>query len=176
MTTTVTTALTAGNRSVDIEGATLVYRRLGDSETGAPPLLCLQHFRGNLDNWDPAMVDRLATDREVMLLANRGVGASTGVVPDNVEDMARDVLRFIDALGQAQLEAITRPGSPTPCSSPATCRTPSSASTRTPATGSSTSTRSSSPTTSARSSTAADAGNDADPAPSPRSRTPGTRP
>src|SRR3954454_14529281 len=100
------TAVTAENRSVEIEGATLVYRRFGDSDSDAPPLLFLQHFRGNLDNWDPALVDRLAADREVILLANRGVGASTGVVPDNVEDMARDVLRFIDALGLRQVDLL----------------------------------------------------------------------
>jgi hypothetical protein len=28
--------------------------------------------------------------------------ASTGVVPDNVTDMTRDVLRFVDALGFEQ--------------------------------------------------------------------------
>jgi len=100
------TAVTAENRSVEIEGATLVYRRFGDSDSDAPPLLCLQHFRGNLDNWDPSLVDRLATDREVILLANRGVGASTGAVPDNVDDMARDVLRFIDALGLRDVDVL----------------------------------------------------------------------
>jgi pimeloyl-ACP methyl ester carboxylesterase len=94
----VATAVTAENRSVDLGDATLVYRRFGDRTSDAPPLLCLQHFRGNLDNWDPALVDRLAGDREVILLANRGVGASTGAVPDNVDDMARDVLRFIGAV------------------------------------------------------------------------------
>ncbi len=99
-------AQTVGNRSVEIDTATLVYRRLGDRTTDAPPLLCLQHFRGNLDNWDPALVDRLATDREVILLDNRGVGGSTGVVPDNVEDMARDALRFVDALGLAQIDLL----------------------------------------------------------------------
>jgi pimeloyl-ACP methyl ester carboxylesterase len=99
-------ALTAQNRSVEIDAATLVYRRFGDSQSDAPPLVCLQHFRGNLDNWDPALVDRLATDREVVLLDNRGVGASTGVVPDNVDDMARDVLRFIDALGLEQVDLL----------------------------------------------------------------------
>jgi hypothetical protein len=52
--------------------------------------VCLQHFRGNLDFWDPVLVDRIAQDREVVLLANRGVGSSTGVVLDNVTDMARD--------------------------------------------------------------------------------------
>src|ERR1700742_4282017 len=100
------TALTATNQTVEIDGAALVYRRFGNRESDAPPLLFLQHFRGNLDNWDPALVDRLIEDREVILLGNRGVGASTGRVPDNVEDMARDVLRFVDALGLEQIDLL----------------------------------------------------------------------
>jgi pimeloyl-ACP methyl ester carboxylesterase len=104
--TPIATQLTAENRSVDIEGATLVYRRFGTAETDAPALLCLQHFRGNLDNWDPALVDRLATEREVILVDNRGVGGSTGVVPDNVADMARDVLSFVDALELRQIDLL----------------------------------------------------------------------
>jgi pimeloyl-ACP methyl ester carboxylesterase len=104
MSTTATgAALTAENRSLEIDAATLRYRRFGD---GAPPLICLQHFRGNLDNWDPALVDPLAADREVILLDNRGVGGSTGVVPDNVEDMARDALRFIDELELVQVDLL----------------------------------------------------------------------
>ena len=58
------------------------------------------------DNWDPVLVDRLAQDREVILHANRGVGASTGVVPDTVSDMARDVLRFVDALPLRQIDLL----------------------------------------------------------------------
>src|SRR5215211_3790920 len=84
--------LTAENRAIEVDGDSFVYRRFGNDLTDAPPLVCLQHFRGNLDFWDPTLVDRVARDREVILLANRGVGASTGVVPDNVTDMARDVL------------------------------------------------------------------------------------
>ena len=53
-----------------------------------------------------ALVDRLAQDREVILLANRGVGASTGVVPDNVTDMTRDVLSFVDTLGLGQIDLL----------------------------------------------------------------------
>ena len=98
--------LTAENRSVEIDGATLVYRRFGNRKPGAAPLVCLQHFRGNLDFWDPILVDRIAQDREVILLANRGVGASTGVVPDNVAEMARDVLRFVDALGLREIDLL----------------------------------------------------------------------
>ena len=73
--------LRAENRSVDVDGDSLVYRRFGNTQSDAPPLLCLQHFRGNLDNWDPALVDRLGQARQVILLANRGVGASTGSSP-----------------------------------------------------------------------------------------------
>src|SRR3954467_6097943 len=98
------TALTASNRAVEIDGATLVYRRFGPRERDAPPLLFLQHFRGHLDNWDPALVHRLAGAGGVILLANGGVGASPGAVPDNVGDMARDVLRFVDALGLRQID------------------------------------------------------------------------
>jgi pimeloyl-ACP methyl ester carboxylesterase len=98
--------LTAENRSIEVDGDSFVCRRFGNKQTDAPPLVCLQHFRGNLDFWDPTLVDRVARDREVILLANRGVGASTGVVPDNVTDMARDVLLFVDALGLGQIDLL----------------------------------------------------------------------
>src|SRR6478736_4055102 len=87
--------LTAENLSLEVGDVSFVYRRFGNAQTAAPALVMLQHFRGNLDNWDPALVDRLAQDREVILVDNRGVGGSTGVVPDNVADMARDVLHFV---------------------------------------------------------------------------------
>ena len=98
--------LTAENRSVDVDGERFVYRRYGNTDTLALPLVCLQHFRGNLDSWDPALVDRIAPHREVVLLANRGVGASTGAVPDNVRDMARDALRILDALSLNQVDLL----------------------------------------------------------------------
>src|SRR3954468_2978757 len=84
--------LTAENLSVEVGDVSFAYRRFSNAQTGAPPLVMLQHFRGNLDNWDPALVDRLAQDREVILVDNRGVGGSTGVVPENVTTMARDAL------------------------------------------------------------------------------------
>jgi pimeloyl-ACP methyl ester carboxylesterase len=98
--------LTAKTESAEIDGATLVFRRFGNQQTGAAPLVCLQHFRGNLDFWDPILVDRVGQEREVILLANRGVGSSTGTVPDNVTDMARDVLRFVDALRLEQIDLL----------------------------------------------------------------------
>jgi pimeloyl-ACP methyl ester carboxylesterase len=105
-TTDVGSQLTAENMAVEVAGDSFAYRRFGNTWATALPLLCLQHFRGNLDSWDPELVDRIAGRREVILLANRGVGSSTGVVPDNVRDMTRDALHFIDALGLKRLDVL----------------------------------------------------------------------
>lgn len=99
-------ALTAENRSIEIDAATLVYRRFGTSETDAPPLLCLQHFRGNLDNWDPALIDALAADRRVVAFDNVGVGGTTGATPNTVEAMAHDAIAFIDAIGLERVDLL----------------------------------------------------------------------
>src|SRR4029077_5802710 len=104
-TTDTETQLTAKNKSVKLGGDTFVYRRFGNTQR-TPPVLFLQPFRVNLAFWDPILVDRIAEDREVILLANRGVGASTGVVPDNVTDMARDVLRVVDVLGLKEVDLL----------------------------------------------------------------------
>jgi pimeloyl-ACP methyl ester carboxylesterase len=48
------------NQSVSTaNGVNYVYRDTGHGE-GVVPLVLLQHFRGNLDNWDPALIDALA--------------------------------------------------------------------------------------------------------------------
>ena len=99
--------LTTQNRSIELDGDMFVYRRFGTAPTDVPALLCLQHFRGNPDRWDPAaLVDRLAQGRQVILLDNRGVGGSTGTVPDHVTDMARVALAFTDALGLKQVDLL----------------------------------------------------------------------
>jgi pimeloyl-ACP methyl ester carboxylesterase len=73
------------------------YRRFG-SGSGLP-LLCLQHFTGTMDNWDPAVTDPLAQGREVILFDNAGVGRSSGSVPNTMADMAAHALAFLDGLG-----------------------------------------------------------------------------
>jgi pimeloyl-ACP methyl ester carboxylesterase len=94
----VATYVEAENQMVHAgNGVDYAYRITGDS--GAPPLIMLQHFRGNLDNWDPALVDALARNRQVITFDNRGVGGSSGRTPSTVAHMARDALEFLDALG-----------------------------------------------------------------------------
>jgi len=84
-------------------GIDYAYRDTGE---GAVPLVLFQHFRGNLDNWDPALIDALATDRRVITFDNAGVGGSTGTTPDSVEQMARDAIAFIAAMELGQVDLL----------------------------------------------------------------------
>jgi pimeloyl-ACP methyl ester carboxylesterase len=79
-----------------VNDTTYAYRDCGCGD--GPPLLLLQHFRGSLDNWDPALVDALAAGRRVITFDNRGVAGSSGSTPHTVEEMARDALAFLGAL------------------------------------------------------------------------------
>ncbi|MEU2228431.1 MULTISPECIES: alpha/beta hydrolase [unclassified Streptomyces] len=85
-------------------GITYAYRRCGPSN--APPLLLLQHFRGTLDSWDPALVDALAAERDVIALDNAGVALSTGQVCRSVRDLAVDTLAFMTALDLRRVDLL----------------------------------------------------------------------
>ena len=84
-------------------GVEYAYRELGE---GAVPLVLLQHFRGNLDNWDSALVGALGADRRVVTFDNAGVGASTGRTPSTVEPMAHDAIAFIETMGVQQVDLL----------------------------------------------------------------------
>jgi pimeloyl-ACP methyl ester carboxylesterase len=92
----VTERIEAPNRLVSAaHGIDYAYRDVGD---GTGPLVLLQHFRGNLDNWDPALIDALARSRRVVTFDNAGVGGSTGTTPNTVTQMAVDAIAFLDAM------------------------------------------------------------------------------
>src|SRR5207253_480202 len=98
MTTTLTSSnITAPTLFVEVANQTYAYRRFGNG--AGPPLLCLQHFTGSLDNWDPAVTDPLASARQVILFDSAGIGRSTGTVPETVAGMATHALAFLDCLG-----------------------------------------------------------------------------
>jgi pimeloyl-ACP methyl ester carboxylesterase len=88
---------TAPTQFVDVDGARLAYRRFG--KAGGVPLVFLQHFVGNLDSWDPKVIDGFAKDREVILFDNAGVASSSGEVPNNIQDMAKYAAGLLQALG-----------------------------------------------------------------------------
>src|SRR5262245_20539209 len=95
-TATAGSAATAPTEFVRVKDETYAYRRIGGGFRR--PLLCLQHFTGTLDNWDPAVTDPLGDGREVILFDSAGVGRSTGKVPTTVAGMAAHALAFLDGV------------------------------------------------------------------------------
>ena len=103
-TMTAASNISAPTQFLQVKNDVYAYRRFG----GGPgrPLLCLQHFMGTLDNWDPAVTDPLAAGREVILFNNAGVGRSAGKVPATVAGMATHALNFLDGLGVAGCDVL----------------------------------------------------------------------
>ena len=86
----------APTRTVDVGGVPFAYRELGpDSDV---PVIFLHHFTAVLDDWDPRVIDGIATEHRVIAFDNRGVGATGGRVPHTIEEMGRDAIAFIRAL------------------------------------------------------------------------------
>ncbi|EJM79184.1 alpha/beta fold hydrolase [Pseudomonas sp. GM60] len=94
----------APNQFVEADGVRYAYRQFG-AQTGVPVIL-LQHFRGNLDYWDPAVTDGLAKQRPVYLFDNAGVGLSSGETPDSFEGMADHVAAFARTRGLKQVDVL----------------------------------------------------------------------
>jgi pimeloyl-ACP methyl ester carboxylesterase len=91
-------------KTVTVDGLRFAYRRLGPED--GIPVVFLQHLSGNLDAWDPRVVDGIAARHPVITFDNRGVGASGGSTPESVQEMARDAVAFIHALGFGQVDLI----------------------------------------------------------------------
>jgi pimeloyl-ACP methyl ester carboxylesterase len=95
---------TAETRFIDAGGVRFAYRRFGAA--GATPLVMLQHFRGNLDNWDPALTDGLAAEREVILVDYPGTGSSSGEFGPTIADTARRIIAFLTALDFSEVDLL----------------------------------------------------------------------
>jgi pimeloyl-ACP methyl ester carboxylesterase len=104
---TTTTGLSYGSAPNQLiragNGIDYAHREIGSSTV---PLVLLQHFRGNLENWDPQLVDALAAQRRVVAFDNAGVGATTGTTPDTIEQMARDAIAFIATLNTPHVDIL----------------------------------------------------------------------
>ncbi|MBB3870817.1 alpha/beta fold hydrolase [Brevundimonas mediterranea] len=93
---------TTPNRTVEAAGTRFAYRRLGSGD--GLPLVMLNHWGATLDNFDPRILDGLATNRTVFALDYRGVGASGGEAPVTVAEMATDMLAVVSALGLTRID------------------------------------------------------------------------
>lgn len=91
-------------RTIDVGGVPFAYRELGPAS--GVPVIFLHHLMAVLDDWDPRVLDGIAAHRRVIAFDNRGVGASGGSVPYTVEEMGRDAIAFIRALGLKQVDLL----------------------------------------------------------------------
>src|SRR5688500_13423127 len=92
----ITSYAEALTRSVTVGDTTYAYRELGPK--GGIPVVFFVHLAATLDNWDPRIVDPIAKNRHVITFDQRGVGASTGVVPETIDEAADHAYEFVTAL------------------------------------------------------------------------------
>jgi pimeloyl-ACP methyl ester carboxylesterase len=81
-----------------------VYRDLGPAS--GVPVIFLHHLMAVMDDWDPRVIDGIAAHRRVIAFDNRGVGASGGMVPITIDEMGRDAIAFIRALGLGKVDLL----------------------------------------------------------------------
>ncbi|WP_261809582.1 alpha/beta fold hydrolase [Levilactobacillus humaensis] len=84
------------------ENKTFAYREIG-TNTGVP-VIGLIHLSGNLDNWDPTVIDGLAQEHRLILPDYQGVGGSGGKAAKTIQGMAQEIREFIHALGLKQID------------------------------------------------------------------------
>ena len=98
------TQQTAKTQYINAAGTTLAYRLFG-SQTGIP-LVFLQHFRGTMDHWDPALINPLALTRPILLLDYTGVGKSSGTIPTDFAGWATAVIALVNTLHIPQIDLL----------------------------------------------------------------------
>ncbi|MBK7946560.1 MAG: alpha/beta hydrolase [Flavobacteriales bacterium] len=86
-------------------GVKFAYRRQGERQ--AVPIIYFNHLTANLDNCDPRVMDGLAAKHEIISFDYRGVGSTSGTDATSIQDMAKDSLAFIKALGYTQVDIIS---------------------------------------------------------------------
>lgn len=78
----------------DLSGRTIAYRSIGEGN----PIILINRFRGTLDTWDPLFLDLLAEKHQVITFDYSGIGYSTGKLPTDVKEVAKDVKDLADYL------------------------------------------------------------------------------
>jgi pimeloyl-ACP methyl ester carboxylesterase len=98
------TAPTVPTRFVEADGVRFAYRRWG--KAGGRPLVFLNYFSGNLDDWDPMVTDGFAAEHDVILFDNAGVGSSGGETLGTVSELTRAAVAFLDALDLQKVNVV----------------------------------------------------------------------
>lgn len=83
-------------------GIKYAYRRLGQEKE--IPIIYFNHLTANMDNCDPRVMDGMAARHDIISFDYRGVGDTSGEDAKSINDMAKDGIAFIKALGYAKVD------------------------------------------------------------------------
>lgn len=83
-------------------GIKFAYRRLGPKRE--IPIFYFNHLTANLDNCDPRVMDGMAAHHDIIVFDYRGVGDTSGENAKSIQDMAKDSLAFIQAMGYSKID------------------------------------------------------------------------
>jgi pimeloyl-ACP methyl ester carboxylesterase len=94
---------TAKTLFITVENIKFAYRIIGQapSDVGntARPLLMLNHFRSNVDLWDPLLINSLvATGRQLITYDYAGMGHSGGSIETSIKGFSKNVIAFLKVL------------------------------------------------------------------------------
>jgi len=95
---------TGRTQFVQVGDVEFAYRRFG--RRGGLPLLFLNYFAANMDDWDPKVTNGFAAEHDVILFDNAGVGSSSGEVPSTVAAMTKDCAHFCRALDLKKFDVL----------------------------------------------------------------------
>ena len=102
--TTAYSPTTVKTQYVDAGSTRYAYRRIGTRQ--GIPLVLVHRFRATIDWWDPAFIDALADERDVIMFDNVGIGYTAGAPMNTVEAYAAGAVAFIEALGLSQVDLL----------------------------------------------------------------------
>jgi len=88
-------ALKSKTEYVQVRDYKMAYRSMGK---GSPIILC-NRFRGTMDSWDPAFLNMLATQYNVITFDYPGTASSKGELPTTMAGVASEVVALANALG-----------------------------------------------------------------------------
>lgn len=92
-----------GIHRVQANGIAIAYKLIGSGE----PLVLLMGLGGTMEQWPPAVIDRLSQRYQLILLDNRGMGLTTvNDEPFSYKLFADDVVGLLDALGVAKANVL----------------------------------------------------------------------
>ncbi|KAK5692125.1 hypothetical protein LTR97_011299 [Elasticomyces elasticus] len=92
---------TAPTSCLEANGTSYAYRLIGHSPNATRPLLLLNHFRSNIDLWDPTLVNNLTIlggGRQVITYDYAGHGHSGGTVATSIPSFSSNLIAFLQVL------------------------------------------------------------------------------